>query len=559
MNKKILTTISHYLNKYYLYISFILYFILNISILDNAPFADDLYHIFNHSFITDQPNSLSYFNPWSPYFKSWSLTYFTLGNLYSIFGDNFVYYRFTNLLLHFINFFLFRKLLTLKLMGSRSNINLMALLFLFSPLSILTTNWIFQIKTLLSVSFILAFLIVLSKNTFSEKKNIVQLVILFLLSILSKITAVLIPIYVLMYIRGKISNRKKVLLMIPLLIISIFYGLINIKGITYITQENRNIEKPVAEIIIDQVVKVSEYKEFERSEVTPEIELLKEISHGLSHYILPIFNPDTFFDKHIIAMQNLGRLILSTLGLNYYRPFYENNLETARNMWLYLYVLIAILFLFYVVIKRSQLGLLALVLFIPISGYFYIPSSKFSYSSDHWFYPASMAVLLIIFKEIKRKRVIYLFSLPILLNYLFTINNYSNFNELLKGSFKANGNKVLLQLVSQNREKSPAGEGKRLSDLNYLLSEKDFNNTDYYKELLKVSRDSGQNKFIHSHYGRFSADQIKSQNHQSQNSFTLLHTGIYPDRILDLSNALNSIFSHNISNEDYILILKHLD
>ena len=106
-----LTNLQNLIRKYFFPLSFILYFVLNIKILNVQPFSDDFHHIFNYSLLENVKNPFQFLNPFSQYFKSWGLTYFVLWNFLNFFGEDYFSYRLFNLIIHFINFTLLYLLL----------------------------------------------------------------------------------------------------------------------------------------------------------------------------------------------------------------------------------------------------------------------------------------------------------------------------------------------------------------------------------------------------------------------------------------------------------------
>jgi hypothetical protein len=503
-----------------------------------------------------------FFNPWSIYFKSWGFAYFVIWNLYNLFGTQFVYYRFFNLILHFLNYLLIKKIISKKFDYSEKKIKLISLLFLFNPLSILTVTWIFQIKTLLSLFFILLTLLAVYTFNFNRIRDYIITIFVFFLGLTSKVSGILLPIYIGYYLYKKISNKKLLLLCIPLLTLSLLYGLLNIKGITYIVKEVKNIEKPVAEINIDHVIMKSQYAltEEERStesDVNYEINIYNEISEGAEKYLPPVFNLNTFFDKHIVSMQNLSKLVLFTFGLNSYFPFYENNLQTSLTNSLFFHVTIASIFLLILIKTKNQFLILALTLFLPVAGYFYIPYMKFSYTSDHWFYPACFAIILGITSFIKNRKILAILSLAIFANYAYTTTTYYNFSNTLSNNYASIPNNIVIDHLTNYQEAFP-DKDKIALVYDKILSESDFNNTSYYKQLHKSVIDSGNLELLKKHFPRFAADQIRSQDSVSLYGFGLMHEGIYPSEKLELTKSLLTVFSHHISKERYRLVLDYL-
>lgn len=416
---------------YYLYIIFIFYFLVNIPILNNLPFPVD-YELFIES-TKHIKNPLYAWFPWSIYFKSWPLGYTFYWLMLEYLGENVVYFRTVNLVLHFLNFILFRKLIKKGPSGKLTE--LVSLLFLFHPLSILTYSWSFQLKTLISVSFLLLLMNFLKNRELAGIKDFIKLNLLFFFSITGKVVAIFFPIYFILDRIKKMPRQSFIGFTSGLLLISLFYGLINIKGVSRLAQELNFLKQTPFSEQSSQVIKTSDFIEYELpyqvgKDINFDIDVYKEVQRGAKYYTDDLGRTENLRQKQIISTQNLGRLVLYTFGLNSYFPFYESNIELIKNPLLPLFIIIGILFFALIVITRNKDLFLSLLLFLPISGYFYVPYMKFSYTSDHWFYPAYGFVLLGIFRLFKNKYFWSLSSLIILASYFSTNFKYQDFEKL---------------------------------------------------------------------------------------------------------------------------------
>jgi hypothetical protein len=515
--------------KNYYLVTIIIYFIFNIGILDNAPFSDDYYHVFNHSFLRDNNNPLLFFSPWSEYFKSWGFTYSYFWMIFAIFDKNILVCRVFNLILHYINHLLFKKYLKTKI-KSPGRVNTLALLFLFSPLSVLTTAWIFQAKTLLSVLFILLFLLKLNKIKKLNLKPVLHLSIPFLLSITSKVTGILLPFYALWELKKRLKLKNAIIITTPLFTLALIYGVINIKGITYLKSELNMIAAPTININKNYIIKKTEDKK----------PLIGQVSRGSQLYFAPLKNTDKLIDKHIISLQNFTKLFLSTVGINQFNPFYEDNLSTVQNKNLYLLVFLAILIVFVCIKMKNPFLFPTIILFLPISGYFYVPYMKHSFTSDHWFYPASFFVLLTINEFIKRQKYMYVLIIPTLMAFILNTVQYYDFTSLIKKNYANNKNPFVLEILIQDNilHKNLAGN-YFLHD--YILKNEDFNNPIHYKGLLKSYKGT-KDKNLYNFFGRFAIDQIKSENRESFNGFVEKHETLYEPNQIELSKLLALYF-----------------
>jgi hypothetical protein len=535
-------------------------------VIDNLPFGDDYVFIFGNTEITYAKNPFLFFFPWSDYFKSWGLSYFILWNLYKLFGVNFVYYRAINLGLHFCNFLILKKLLKSedhKLINKKSYF--ISLMFLFSPLSVLTTSWIFQIKTLLAVFFILLILLQIKKKNVKTLKNNFKIYALFILSLLSKVSGILLPIYLFyIFIVNKISVKKSILIISPFLLTSLIYGVINIKGITHLVTENEYLKKETSEIVIDNNVSRSEALSIKEKDTTKhkefnfDIDIYSEMTNGASKYFSPLSNVSNISHKYILSLQNFGRLILSSLGIFDFYPFYETNLKTTTSQLIYLYSFIGLLGLAFLIIKKDSHNLLLICLFIPISGFFYIPYMKFSYSSDHWFYTALIPILLIANKHLKSWKVPALGFAVCLTSYIYTQYKYESFPGLLEKNKEKFQNRVISE--HQARYNLMSGETiPVLKDYIQSFTTTEKNNHEYSNIIFDLARANNQTEVLKKLYNLNAKLYLRTQDVNLVKKFTIEHYDIHPNYILDFTESFNAFYSQKLERELYDRVVKRLE
>lgn len=555
-------------NHYYIYITYLIMFLVNIPVLDNLPYSDDFSFIFSPNHVTLAPNPFVYFFPWSVYFKSWALTYFVLWFLYKVFGEQVVYYRMFNLTIHFVNHLLFRKILKNHFQLSETRKNLFSLLFLFHPLSILTTNWIFQLKTLLAVLFFLLFYLYLKQTKLNQTKNYIVLTFLFLASLLSKVCAILFPIYLIAQFRDKFTKKKLITLSIILFSLSGIYGLFNIKGITWINAEkvylNAASGADHSQVALTKKSELKTNNEIYNNAIkqpggiTMEINIFDEIKTGLTTYTNPLISPEKFWDKYVIALQNLTRFSLASFGLNNYFPIYETNIQTATNKWLLVFILMASVILALFIYLKNEYFWLALILFLPVSGLFYIPYMKFSYTSDHWFYPAMIFMLLGIIQILQNKKfVIPGVMLLVLFQYGLLINRYQNIPSLLKENFIHFKNPAI---VVNATEYSKLKNDWPVVYQNYiaLLDQMNYFAPEAANEIYLASLQLRNEQLTTPYYPFMAKLIIEKNDFQMLKKFNLGLSGILPDRLLDLTESLDAIYSHRLDEHTYQKTIEHL-
>jgi tetratricopeptide (TPR) repeat protein len=151
---------------------------------------------------------------------------------YQLFGTDPFGYRLHNLLLHLINcilVFLFVKNIT-----QNKNISLFtSLLFGLHPMHVESVIWISERKDVLFTLFLLLSLITYQKNKISQRVYLKILVfVFFLLSLLSKATAAVLPILLVLldYLTEKKFTWKYIWIKWPYFLTSLVFGMVNIKA-----------------------------------------------------------------------------------------------------------------------------------------------------------------------------------------------------------------------------------------------------------------------------------------------------------------------------------------
>jgi len=159
------------------------------------------------------------------------LTMLLHGIAWKIFGSNAGAHHALNIIFHLINgIFVYR--IALSLLKSKGSAGLAAVIFLLHPLQIESVGWISELKNVLWTFFaLLSMLSYLKYQSENKQKYLLQVYFFFLLSCLSKPSAVILPlIFICLDIYVQNSFRFKFILnKIPLLLISLLFGIINMK------------------------------------------------------------------------------------------------------------------------------------------------------------------------------------------------------------------------------------------------------------------------------------------------------------------------------------------
>lgn len=538
---------TNFFNKYYIYIIFIIYFLVNIGLLNNYPFSID--HEYWLTKVRHIPNPLYSWLPWSPYYKSWPLTYTILWTYLKVFGESVVYLRFFNLIIHFLNFLVFHNIVK-KMDGIKKYTRPLSLLFLFAPVSVLTISWGFQIKTLLAVLFLLlAVNKCYSKNAFKSRDHIL-IFLLFFLSLMSKVVAILFPIYYLFHFKKEIKSKTAFKVsFLSLAMTAIIVGLLNIKGVAYFVQEADIIKKELFEEHKEKPITHSDIKD---QNITNEIKI------STQSYIASISSLSKIRDKQIVAVQNFGRLLLESIGVFQYHPFYEENQETLKRNSIYIYTALGVLLLTFGIFRFNSQFILIVCLFIPISGYLYVPYMKYSFSSDHWFYPCVPFVLLFLASQLKNKYLWTTIMIAVSSNYLFTLYNYRSFSHALARGYIHEKNQISLEASMYYSyiydDIKAIGKSSQ-----YILDNKDQVNFEQFKNLTNAAMYFNRVEVSKRYIGRFLTNLIDSKSKLQLKSFIAENSNILTTREQILSYTL--IYAHQsfIKSQDYLHAIHWLD
>ncbi len=481
--------IIKYINQYKYSIAIILFVIINLITLNNLPWGDDYPFVFD-SFIRKAPTPLEFWDPYSVYFKSWSLSYSVLWTFLNTVGDQTTYYRVFNLFIHIINsLLLVRVIKNIFKLEDKTKTFAIFFLYLVHPISMITVNWIFQIKTLLSMFFCLSTLLSFNKINENVFKYTFLTIFLFFCSLTSKVATILLPTYF-FYKRASIKNIKaKYIVLIICPILSVYYGLINIKGIQAVWSEKNNLKKSVIEyseankndkaevkvIILDeaQAKKVEEkkleaakqakaikeqntnkqapstpvkVKEKKREKIYTlkdnklNIDLSEEFEESIDSFADQFIQPNLIRDKLLISFFTFGRYITHSLGFNIFSIIYEKNSQSLYAYKIITFSILSFIFVWFLMGSSSRHALiLCLILYLPISGFFYVPYMKISYISDHWFYLALPFFTIAIVQRLNTKAISILMIL-ISFQSLYSTYTFSTSRSAIQHSFNTYNN-----------------------------------------------------------------------------------------------------------------------
>jgi hypothetical protein len=416
------------------------------SLLGGPTFIDDDGFIFKSQRMIETTNPLIFWDRTTHYARSWPLSYTIFWVMYQFFANNFWLYKLTNLILH-----IFNASLLLNIFKSRTGFKLAltaATIFLIHPIQIETVSWIFQLKTILATTFAL-----LSFNFFiyflkrKDIFNYVSALYLFLFSLLSKISAILLP-FVFMYQvfkKDKVKNYRAWLILLPFFALSLMTGLENIEAIKGLNLDerlaielNEKSEKApevvVAEAEVEQIEEEPEPAGIEEEDLVAEQPVEEESS--------PIEEPESeenVTEKEVTESklpEFITKAKIISMSFSHYllHFFFPLNLSIVQgditeiniyniSAWILFAILICLILLNIFIWKKDYreelqvLGVYILAVF-PILGFVYIPFMNFSLVAEHWLYlgmiPLCFLVVLILNRLQSKKIKVVIGSLFII-------------------------------------------------------------------------------------------------------------------------------------------------
>jgi tetratricopeptide (TPR) repeat protein len=462
-------------------LSFIFVFIIYLKGLNSGPIGDDYGFIFSSKKLTEAPNPFVFW-PYlgdPQYSRSWPLSFSFLWIEFKVLGSTYWAYKLINLLLHFFNFILIKKVLeklNFKFAG------MVSFLFLIHPVCVESILWIFQLKTLLSVLFfLLSYLFFLQFSDIKNKKDYFVSLLLFFFSLQFKVVALFMPLLFLFHLK-----KREKLLVVPFLLFSIYAGHSSMRAVMEWGKDDFKRSQTLHHAFLSE-------------KVNPEQQITS------SAPIAPASSETKTFHYYQGLISNL-KATLSKIGLSSYTLlFYVKQAFAFTNNYL-VYPLFHFhpteLFLklslsFSLIVGALYFGsysfLFYLLAYLPISGLFYIPYFKYSQVADHWNYLGLIGILLF-FAQIFEKLTDYLkvkkdfikFFITFFSLLLFTIktfqysSSFANREENFKANLEATPNSKILQEYLMHlfleKESSNEAEFLQLMETIYANPERDKEN-----------------------------------------------------------------------------------
>jgi hypothetical protein len=191
----------------------------------------------------------------------------------------------------------------------------------------------------------------------------------------------------------------------------------------------------------------------------------KRYKKYITRYFKNNFHLDYSLKKINIVANSFTFYLFASTGLNTnYIVYPEPNLNSKESLLFLLVFFLCLIFFIFKFEKVYNINLLGmLVLFVPISGFFYVTYMEFSYVSDHWFYPSLIFLLIFISTKVQNlniKKTQYILNMFIIFfvikTLLLSVSLYSTKSHLYK-NLKIAPNSVILHeyiIVLENNAKN---------------------------------------------------------------------------------------------------------
>lgn len=357
-------------------------FAIYFKALSSAPFGDDFGFVFHADAITKSPHPFVYWFTNTDLSRSWPLTYSIFWSLYKLFGEKFVYYKIINLFIHLLNGFLVLKIF--QKLGIKYWF-LAVLIFLAHPMNVESIVWIFQLKTLLSVTFFLcSYLFFLDFMKDRSGNQIVGALVFFMLSMLTKITAIMMPILFLIHLlkEGSFTRKKSALIVLPFFIVALLSAYTSIEGTVGYSRLELNKNQTFHEQAFSPIRPVINHSAILKA-------VAQKPDNGFNGVIgyFNVFSFETLMIKIGIAMNATVFYVRKFFAFDNFYPIYPNlNFrELMPIINIIIFMVLVVICIFFGGFSFIPISFYLLAIF-PVAGIFYVPYMKNSYVADHWCY-----------------------------------------------------------------------------------------------------------------------------------------------------------------------------
>ena len=414
----------------------------------------------------------------------WPITYsyYWIENYF--FKDSSLGYHACNLILFFIQNLLILKLLKMLKLSAAFWVTL---IFAVHPMNVEVVAWVTQSKTLLANIFgTLSFIYWLQLLEKKSRKNFFLSAVFFVLSLLSKINLIFLPVLMIGYqlvSEKNLKNFKNIALSFPFFLLSLLFGLVNIFWYRDLSA------RPAVETILE--------KDFLFRFILVGQNFWFYLCKSLLPYPLMLVHPRQSIDTANFWLYVPSITLIIFILITSFKIFYNRKISlVTRGFLVSFFILIPVLgiveiyFMRYSFVAEHWLGVALLGFLAPIVEFTY---SKFATAK----YLLSIAVL--VFFGISFFYVDKFYSNKDLIAYNYSLNTNSTLvNELLALEFKHEGNlQKSLELFQQSSSIQPSAESyfniasiydlqsqRLLAESNYLLSiELNPNNPQTYVNL----------------------------------------------------------------------------
>jgi hypothetical protein len=331
------------------------------SFLNPNYFWDDERFVFMNPEVLNAKSWLDFWDRDSVFFRSWPIGYSLFWSLikYSPF-QSIVFYKSINICVHGLNTFLLYRVF--------KKVNLiqplfLSLFFLVHPLHVEAVSWIFQLLLLVSFSFfILSFLFILNFVNTQKISAIILAFVFFLMSLWTKSSALLAPIF-LVYVFWYYDQKPKIyLFLIPFFFVSLVIGLDNVDGTKSFLHKG-NINESIAV-----------FKKDPKPLVNPDAKYLNDKERFDDVYSVKDIKPKSIVRNEVLIEESVQKISKELKTRAQSRFVYKSSNIFSQGMWHYLsktLMPVNLQFMYPQIVPNILFPLLSFAVLFLMPAYFY--------------------------------------------------------------------------------------------------------------------------------------------------------------------------------------------
>jgi hypothetical protein len=373
--------------------------------LTRGPFVDDNFLLFANPRVREAANPLFYWYRGQSGTKAWPLTHTAFWLLYQVFGARFWAYRSLNVLLHWASGVFLFHFLARKVRLSSAAFG--ACLFWFHPVAVGSVTWIAQLSTLGTVLFLGWWMARMDENEDGTRAGFLP----FLAMVLSKGFAYLLPIVQLRKRLNSSTVAKAFLFTAPSFAVAGYGLFLAFVGTyydpndrpflqTYYQTSNPVPAAPAAQPVV--ALKAPSAPVKAKKKKKPSKGLEKKTPVAQVPAVLPVLAPEIVSSAasptHVLTQSLPERITLVGKTFVFYAARFVSFSDIFPEMrftqfakWSTMFLVIGLgvlALLAWALVSDYRILAAGLLVYLPVSGLFYVPFFKRALVSDHMIYPA---------------------------------------------------------------------------------------------------------------------------------------------------------------------------